>query len=173
MLNFLHNPCCADGDKAIHISNQMKNKINNIKKNELEHLMILRMGTQKFPYSNMSDLTDFPKFTIPEMTENIFFGSSYIQRAKSYLNDIMKNDVFLKINEECIRSIWSKTNENDLTELVRRIEYSKIIGMEILSRHQRSLKKNMTGANGRKDYRFKYKVFIEYLKDSIESINIR
>ena len=32
MFNFLHNPCCADGNKAINVSNQMKNKINiNIK----------------------------------------------------------------------------------------------------------------------------------------------
>ena len=46
---------------------------------------------------------------------------------------------------------------------------TKFIGMEILSRHQRSLKSKATGSNGRKDYRVSYKVFIEYEKHSVES----
>ena len=103
------------------------------------------------------------------MIENIFYGSYYIQRAKSYLSDIIKNNDFVIIDEECIKTIKNTNNKKELQELAGKIKFSKIIGMEILSRHQRSLKTNTTGSNGRKDFRVNYKVFIEYFSDKIES----
>ena len=45
MINFLHTPCCADGDKAAEISHKIKEKCNNIKENDLEHLLSIRVGT--------------------------------------------------------------------------------------------------------------------------------
>lgn len=168
MINFLHKPCCADGDNAVDISQRMISKINNIKINELEILLPLRLGTKKVPFINMSELQDFPRFTEAEMTEKIFFGSYYIQRSKSYLKDIIDNDFYAIIDEVSLKSLSTSKNSNALSKLSDRMKFSKILGMEILSRHQRSLKTNMNGSNGRKDYRVNYKVFIEYLKDSIE-----
>ena len=142
MINFLHKPCNADGNKATEIGLRLKTKINNVKKNLLEHFLSLRLGTKKLPFLKLSDITDFPKFTEAEMIENIFYGSYYIQRAKSYLSDIIKNNDFVIIDEECIKTIKNTNNKKELQELAEKIKFSKIIGMEILSRHQRSLKTN-------------------------------
>ena len=48
MINFLHKPCCADGDKAGEISRKIKEKCNQMNENELEPLISIRSGTKKF-----------------------------------------------------------------------------------------------------------------------------
>lgn len=112
MIKFLHKPCHTDGINSIEIAQKMKTKIKNVKMNELEQLLHLRMGTKKFPFIKMSEVTDFPRFTKSEMIEKIFFGSYYIDRSKSYLGDIMENDVCIVLDENCITEIINSNKDS-------------------------------------------------------------
>ena len=70
MINFLHKPCCADGDKAGEISRKIKEKYNQMNENELEPLISIRLGTKKIPSIKLSELIDFPR--ISDEGRNIF-----------------------------------------------------------------------------------------------------
>ena len=63
MLNFLHKPCCADGDKAEKIGERLKRKCDKIRSNALEALLTLRIGTMTIPYIKLSEITDFPRLS--------------------------------------------------------------------------------------------------------------
>ncbi len=52
ILNFLHKPCCPDGEQASIIANKMKNKADSkIFKNYLGRLLKIRFNTKMVPPS--------------------------------------------------------------------------------------------------------------------------
>ena len=102
MLNFVHKPCCADGDLAQEIGERLKQKCSETKINILENLLKLRIGTKKTPLKNFTELVDFPKLTEYEMETKLFFGSYYIKQSKSYLGDLLKNENFSSMNENVL-----------------------------------------------------------------------
>ena len=167
MLNFFHKPCCADSEKAFEISENIKNKSKIFESSLLENLLKLRIGTQKIQFKKMDEFIDFPKYTEDEMVEKIFYGTYYIQQSKSYLADILRNENFALIDKKILHS--AKIETNTLNSLIQKLENSKIIGMEILSRHRRSLKKQ-TNKKLLKNYKVNYKVFIQFKNDSVEGI---
>ena len=165
MINFTHKSCCADGDKALEISQRMKTKCQIVDSSELVILLSVRLGTKKVPSIKLEDLNDFPKFNQAEMIERIFFGSYYIERSKSYLADIIRNDFCCVINNKVLDSIDldKKCKKNLSVKIVN----SKIIGLEMLSRHKRSLKSSLS-EKSLKNYRVNYKVFIQYSQNTVE-----
>ena len=166
MINFLHKPCCADGDKASEISERIKNKCKNVKINDLENLLNLRLGTKKIPFIKMTEIIDFPQYSESEMIEKIFFGSYYVHRSKSYLADIIENNNCAIIDEAKLAVISLKSSI--AKKLISALKHSKIIGMEMPSRHKRSLKSKTSG-EGIKDFRFTYKVYIQFTKNAVLS----
>ena len=174
MLNFLHKPCCADGEKAEIISEKLKNKFNNIKENELEYLLsTVRLGTKKVPSIRLDEINDFPRLTETMLQEDLFFGSYYIRQAKSYLADIIKYDVCSIIDENILNSLKIERRIRDL--LVERLKTTKLIAMEITSRHRRGTKKDEyeEKEDTVKKYRVTYKVFIEYIQNNDQPDSIK
>ena len=184
IINFTHKPCCADENKAVIISEKIKEKINNTHVNDLEHLKNIQLGTKRNPFMQISELLDFPILSVEELQDEIFFGSYYIKQSRSYFADILSNDSYCNITAQSLNSntsIDAKASVN----LIERLNKHKIIGMNITSRHKRSLKNKQNKAAstiesddgsgtdieknkkiGITKYRVKYKVFIEYENDT-------
>ena len=131
MINFTHKSCCADGDKALEISQRMKTKCQIVDSSELVILLSVRLGTKKVPSIKLEDLNDFPKFNQAEMIESD------------------------RKDKKCKKSLSVK------------FVNSKIIGLEMLSRHRRSLKSSLI-EKSLKNYRVNYKVFIQYSQNTVE-----
>jgi hypothetical protein len=83
--------------------------------------------------------------------------------------------VFCKITKELLTS-YASFEEQSLKNIIERLQTFQIIGMQITSRHLRSVKRKSAADNEKsnseeeaeielKKYRTKYKVFIEYEKD--------
>ena len=126
---------------------------------------------EKFHQIKLSDLTDFPRISEAKMHEDIFFGSYYIRQSKSYLSDIMKNDSCSIIYESVLNKL--QLDRNSLNNITERLRNRKIIGMEIASRHRRSLKNSKESEENVKKFRVNYKVFIEYEKSVNNSDSIK
>lgn len=175
IINFKHKSCCADEEKAFEIGEKIKNKINNSHTNDLEQLKNVQLATKKNPPIPFEDLTDFPILSEEELQDEIFLGSYYLKQSKSYFSDIIKNGVFCKITEELLTS-YASFEEQSLKNIIERLKTFQIIGMQITSRHLRSVIRKSAADNEKsnseeeaeielKKYRTKYKVFIEYEKD--------
>jgi len=181
IINFTHKACCADKDKAIEISEKIKNKIKNVHSNPLEHLNKIQFGTKKNPFFKLENLSDFPILSLDEMQEEIFYGSYYLKQSKSYFSDMHKTDSFCNITTTVLNS-YNSIDSRILDILAGRLDSFKIIGLCLTSRHMRSLKtkkkdnlndeltseeeeENGTEINRIRRMRFKYKVFIVYQKD--------
>ncbi|RNA37620.1 disulfide-isomerase a6, partial [Brachionus plicatilis] len=112
MINFFHQPCCPDGDKAVPVAKGMKRKAMK-DKNELDFLLRNRFGTKFVKEIRLSELNDFPKLPLNVIMEKILFGTFQYKQCQSYYQDLVEN-----------------ADENS--------ENSKIIDFEIASRHKRS-----------------------------------
>jgi hypothetical protein len=174
LINYTHKSCCADKGKAQELSQKIKDKIENTHLNHLESLNKIQLGTKKNPLIQFADLTDFPILSLEEMEDEIFFGSYFLKQSRSYFSDIIKTGFYTNITDTLLRTFTS-IDERAIEFLSRRLEHYKIIGMKLNSRHSRSLKKKKkitiessesdTDEKTEMEYRFNYKVFIEYEKD--------
>jgi hypothetical protein len=172
MLNFSHKPCCADESDADDIASTLRNKCLFQNENPLEILVgkigdqKIRFGTINIPYNNFSELNNFPKLSEEQMKNEIFFGSYYIKQSKSYLADVLKQQLYVKITHESLVNLnITAAQRNKLLPLCQE---SEIIGMELPSRHGRSFhSKHRTSITDYqiKDFRNNYTVFIRYQAD--------
>ena len=183
IINFTHKPCCADEEKVQIISENIKRKITNTHVNYLENLKNIQFGTIENPYLKFSELKDFPKLSEEEMKDEIFFGSFYMKRSRSYFTDILKNDAYCEITTAYLNT-QASLDETSLINLSERLNKYKIIAMNITASQKKSLKRKLkpnefddratevedesTKVKTEK-YNIKYKVFIEYEKHSVES----
>ena len=111
------------------------------------------------------------------MQAEIFFGSYYIKQSRSYFSDILKAVHFTYITPDLLES-YSSINQTSIQILTTRLTRYKIIAMLLTSRHMRSLKRVDESTDESTDdnelmtekeinrYRIKYKIFIEYEKDT-------
>ena len=177
MINFTHKPCCADEQNVQVISENIQRKITNVHVNYLENLKNIQFGTKKNPFIELIELDDFPILSEEEMKDEIFFGSYYMKQSRSYFKDIITSDSYCEITSTLLKTFTS-LDETVLNNLENRLSNYKIIGMNITSRHRRSLKKKPKRSEEDPDiteieigeekitkYRLNYKVFIEYEKN--------
>ena len=95
-----------------------------------------------------------------------------MKQSRSYFSDIINAGFYTNITVTLLRT-FTLIDGRAIEFLSRRLEHYKIIGMKLNSRHSRSLKKKITIESSESDpdekteieYRFNYKVFIEYEKD--------
>lgn len=189
MLNFTHKPIHTDKDNADKVGQRLKTKLDDIqRRNVIEKLSNLRMGTIKLPHIELSQITDFPKLSKSIMARKIFYGNYYLKQSKSYLSDLLRNNKCSIISEKVIKSL---TVKKDKSLLLNKIKKSKIICLELLSRHHRGLKSKNTKVTKKKnvkinkniqvnvdhdfikEYRQVYKVFIEYIPNRNISASIK
>ena len=181
----------------MEICQKIKNKVENIHLNPLEHLNKIQFGTKKNPNMQLETLNDFPILSLEEMQDDIFFGSYYLRQSKSYFSDMHRIGTYCNITLTVLNS-YKSISPKVLDILTRRLNSHKIIGLMVTSRHMRSLKSKRkkdnlndeitsgeeeeeeeeieTNPNRSKEIRrlrYKYKVFIEYHKDSNSSHAIK
>lgn len=162
MANYIHKPCHADGRNAKNVSQRMKEKGKRFT-SELDALLNLRSGTANVPLVVLSEINDFPKMSRSTLKNKVFFGSYYIRLCKSYLVDLTRNGTCFVINEKTVSNIAIPHIKREL--LIKKLKTSKIIGFEILSRHKRSLADKVKKNIYIKQFRFRYRVFIEYVSN--------
>jgi hypothetical protein len=115
IINFNHKACCADQEKAIEISQKIKNKIENIQSNPLEHLIKIQFGTKKNPLFPFEKLIDFPILSLEEMQDQIFFGSYYLRQSKSYFSDMHRTGTYCNITVSVLES-YKTISQRDLDQ---------------------------------------------------------
>lgn len=175
MSNFVHKPICPDGVNAHQIAGKIKEKIL-IKDNSLDFLLSKHLDTKMIPEIELSQIEDFPKLTKEQLINNIFYGSFQIKLCVSYIGDLIKNGKAYVIDEDLKKKIPNFSQAKDFSK-------SRIIAVEITSRHKRSKIKDCeksTNSNNNKtkkrnyirNFRTIYKVFIHYIpdKNNTESI---
>lgn len=161
MINFLHKPCCPDGEKASIIAERMKEK----SKTEINHLEFFlekkkQLNTKYIYPIDINEINDFPKLMLKELKEEIFFGSFQYNQSKSYYADIIEEGKAYIVCDELLKDVLKDKNN---------FPNSKIIAIEVVSRHRRSetkkeTKKNVC-SNRKKQFKNNYKVFIHYISD--------
>jgi hypothetical protein len=165
MINFTHQACCADGENADKVARRLKKKIDNPISNYLEPFLSIRFAVSTIPTVKLTNLSDFPKMSKAKLTRKIFFGSYYMKQSRSYLADLMKNGNLYVINDELIEQLKITKYIKDL--LRQSLKTSKIIGVEMASRHKRTSKIS-DNASFTKKFKTTYKIFIHYVPN-IES----
>ncbi len=209
MLNFDHKPCHSDGERAVKVAEKIINKHNNPSENLLYHLLPLRLGTVDVPYKSLSDIVDFPKLSRLKLQFKVFFGSFFLSQCRMYLSDLIKNSTCVELSTDTLKNIEEKEiqkeikmtrekkqnkpafNRQSISRLSSSLTATKIIGVEVLSRHQRSLKQKKEESEQKvenkkrkyikkskddvyiKKFRSHYTVFIQYIPNQSSSINKR
>jgi predicted oxidoreductase len=157
MSNLFHKPICPDGNNSVKIAKKITDKTK-INVNKLEFLLTKHLDTKLITPIDLSEINDFPKLTPSELKQEIFLGSFQFKQCTSYVPDMLKNGEAFIINNELLKKIPDINLKNDLLN-------SKIIAVEILSRHKRSRNKAAKNASYVKKFRTIYKVFIQYLSN--------
>ncbi|CAF0948707.1 unnamed protein product [Brachionus calyciflorus] len=123
MINFTHKPCCPDEKNVFKITKILRNKL---RKNEkhLEFLLGKQLGTKLITPINLFSIGDFPKIRRVKIQNRIFLGSFQLN----------KSGTAFVVSKKLLKSQTKTKKNNDL-------EYSKIIAVQIPSRHRRSKKK--------------------------------
>lgn len=170
MLNFLHKPCCPDGQKVIEISQRMKKRAE-IQECKLEFLLKKRLNTSFFSKTDLNKIDDFPHFNQTELKEKIFFSSFKLRQCKSYLYDLIRNNQAYLITTK-----YAKITPD--LEIRRNIlaKKTKIVSVVINSRHKRSLAKNKSKsvmAKKKEKFKTNYKVFLEYEPGNFSTKSIK
>lgn len=166
MNNFVHKPCCPDEANATEIAERIKLKTK-IRTNQLSFLMKKHLNTKMIPQVQLSHIDDFPIISQTDMTNKIFFGKFQLRESLSYFSEVKKNGIAYEINQNTLKKL---TNNDQL------FKESKIIAIEITSRHKRSeIKQTKQGKKNDQiqKYRTKYKVFIEYIPNKNEPESIK
>lgn len=156
MINFTHKPTCPDKENAKKIAVKLKEKLD-FENNLLSGLLKKQFGTKEIFSIDHNSIKDFPKLSEKKLKNKIFFGTFQIRQSKSYISDIIKSGKAFYVCE----SLVLKIKQNSKEELD-----SKILALEIVSRHKRSVNKNVTKKRQNdytKEFRNSYKVFIEYV----------
>ncbi len=146
MSNFLHKPCCPDGEYAIDVAKKIREK-SLIKINSLHFLLGKQLDTKIFPQINLADIKDFPQIKRKKIRRELFFGTYQFRQSKSYVCELVQNGIAYLLNSKKIEKLINIEKISKSKESV-----SKVVAFEIKSRHKRSEKSTKT-----------YKVFIQYI----------
>jgi hypothetical protein len=172
MINNGHKPCIVDKEKADKIIKTFIQKMNNAKEKYFENLLKRRLGTHEMPAIPLSNIDDFPKLCKKTLYSKLFLGNYYINQAKMYLFDMLKTGWLVNIDVLKKKHISGKLDESILQQLNNELNNSKLIGIQMLSRHCRGLKskkkhstkkgcanENAVEENHGDNFRTRYKVF--------------
>jgi hypothetical protein len=171
MINYLHKPCQADKHNAENISRNLLKRMRNPKLNILNSLLQFdfRLSTKLVPATKLSNITDFPKLSKKKMVQKIFFGSYYLKACKSYMVDLLRNNLICEIDIGVLSTIQEKNMDDSSRKIIAEaLKISKIIGCEIDSRHSRSVnpyrvERNSGQEKFDKKFKKRYKVFVQYV----------
>ncbi len=177
MINFTHKPITADGNESALVAKRIRKKANQIyQENDLSFLLNKQLDTSLMAPIKLSSLNDFPRLKLNEITQKILFGTYQMKLAKSYIDELIKNEKNAFILAD---RIINQIENFELKSELQRNE-TKIIGIEIISRHRRGIDKKKSKLESLK-FRNNYKLFIQYvpgmnghknIKSKVNEINL-
>ena len=177
MINFQHKPCLTDQTEAINLAKKIRNK-STITSNPLLFLLNKRLDTNLLIPVNLIAVTDFPKLSEEDIKNDILFGSFQLKQSKSYVIDLISNGRAYEVSNKLIKQIPDFQLQTELIE-----KKSKIIAVEITSRHKRSETKIISKAKKNtsltednkitKKFKTTYKVFVQYVPRNNKSGSIK
>lgn len=160
MINFSFKPCSPDKEFEEEIAKKILERAE-IVKNPLDFFLTKQFDTKLISQFNLEEILDFPKISEKDLQKEFFLGIYQIRLCTSYLQDFIDNGSVYLIHPQLINQVEDLDFRNDLLN-------SKLIGVEIISRHKRSeikspsLKKRKKVETLTDRYRNIYKVFLQY-----------
>ena len=124
-----------------------------IVKNYLDPLLKIRHNTKMVPPKSISIIMDFPKLKKKVLLLGLLWGTFQLRLSRSYMSDLLKNHVLYEIPRVIIEQYKNSKLRDPKT---------KIIGIEISSRHKRGLTAQNVSKDKSPTFRTKYKVLIQY-----------
>ena len=155
MSNFCMKPCNPDGDDAIEIAKSIRKRSKKTQ-NKLVSLLKLRFSTA-LNTENIQDINDFPTLTLHQLKKKITFSSFKIRQCQSYLSQLLEHGKIFRLDTDVIEKYISNV------EMLKELSSSKIIAVQIASRHKRGKKKLLSSNSDPNSFSTSYKVFIQYV----------
>lgn len=152
MYNYLPTNCEPDKPDTLYVANKI-NQRSKITNNFMSELLNKLFNTRDFPRLPINSIYDFPRLKRKEMCRKIFLGSFQFKQCKSYVSDLLKNSTCYVPTQKYLKTIENQEFKSGLTD-------SKVIGVEISSRHKRGQNKT-------------YKVFILYTPNLNKSRSVK
>lgn len=172
MINYQHKPCSSVEGRAVDLAKKIREK-STINTNNLLFLLNKRLDTKLMIPVQLETVCDFPRLNEDDIKNDILYGSFQLKQSKSYVIDLVLNGRAYVASNNLIKQMTNKQLKKDLIE-----KKTKIVAVEITSRHKRSEKKtNKTvkiNQDNLKIKKFKtiYKVFVHYLPNINSSTSI-
>ena len=168
MINFSLKPDYPHGKNSMYVARRMKSR-KDISRNDLEILLSRQLESSLMQKREFLQIADFPKLKCRRLVKSIFQGSYQLRLCKSYLHDLIKNGHAFYPTIQLIKQIGNTKLRKDLID-----GNSRLLAVEITSRHRRSDYKNRNESeqeevqgNRRKKvpkiFKTTYKVFVEYV----------
>ena len=161
MINFDYIPCCPDGLKAKKIAHKIKTISENNSNNQLKFLLNHRLGTKQIKMFPLSEINDFVKLSRKKLIQKIFYGSFHFRQSKSYVTDLVSKGNAFTLSEAFINTFKNEKLKINLLD-----SKSKIIAVELPSRHKRSIINKKTSNTAENKFRNTYKIFVKYIPRS-------
>jgi hypothetical protein len=158
MSNFSMKLCNPDGEDSIEIAKNIR-KRSKTTENHLSSLLKMRF-TSALKYHCIQEINDFPQLTLNQFYKQVTFSSFKLRQCQSYLEQLIINGKVHCLEQSGIKNFLS--NENIIQ---KDLNHTKIIAVQIPSRHKHSRKKNAEKNNKMDTYSFSncYKVFVQYI----------
>ena len=133
-----------------------------------------RLDTKLLIPVRLETVCDFPRLNEEEIKNGILYGFFQLKQSKSYVIDLVSNGRAYEVSNNLIKQVTNKQLKTDLIE-----KKTKIVAVEITSRHKRSEKKtdkndkkpNQDNLNIKK-FKTTYKVFVQYIPNTNSSASI-
>ena len=168
--NYTLKPSYSDYPKTIDVARKLKKNYQKKKNNNLEFLLKKRISIDKtFIRTELAGIDDFVKLKRKYLKRKIFCGGYQLKMSKSYLKDLIDHNVAYTLDKKLFKERLEKKPELKLqlspkllADILDPNSKTKIIALEIMSRHSRG--KTKPPSNEEKS-KFKniYKVFIHYV----------
>jgi hypothetical protein len=126
--------------------------------NPLKFFLAKHLDTKLIQKRHLSEIIDFVKLSKKDLIRNVFLGTFVIRQIKSYVAEVSSNGIAYFLSNKCIKQIANNKLRSKLLN-----KTSKIIGIEISSRHHRGINKDKISEQLEIDKLYvTYKVFIQY-----------
>ena len=104
MSNFLHKPCCPDGQNSKKIAKRIRKKATEkIQNNDLSFLLNRHLDSKLIPQVKLSQINDFAILKRKQIIRRILFGTFQMKQCKSYVQEMVENGVAYILSEKLIK----------------------------------------------------------------------
>lgn len=153
MYNFSFKPDCPDGSDSKEIAEKIR-AAKSVRQNAMEFMLSKQLDTKDMIRVDLASITDFVRLEPEEIYKNITLGTFQLRLSKSYIGDLLKHGTAFVVSPDYMKKTVKKTLPSVSAN-------SKIVAVEIVSRHRRS--QIPAGADSdSKKFKNIYKIFVHY-----------